>query len=68
MQSAHLAVMDALMAVGAIETVTAVKTYGSAELVDGAASWEDALLNWVNVVSSDRATKIFFLNVHFYIL
>ncbi|XP_038143911.1 calmodulin-regulated spectrin-associated protein 3 isoform X2 [Cyprinodon tularosa] len=49
--SAHLAVMDALMAVGAIETVTAVKTYGSAELVDGAASWEDALLNWVNVLN-----------------
>ncbi|CAG5897920.1 calmodulin-regulated spectrin-associated protein 3 isoform 2-T2 [Menidia menidia] len=46
--SAHLAVMDALMAVGAMETVTAVKTCGSAELLGGAASWEDALLYWVN--------------------
>ncbi|KAM4716552.1 calmodulin-regulated spectrin-associated protein 3 isoform 2-T2 [Anableps anableps] len=49
--SAHLAVMDALMEVGAIETVTAVKTCGSAELLDGAASWEDALLHWVNVLN-----------------
>ncbi|XP_012734031.2 calmodulin-regulated spectrin-associated protein 3 isoform X2 [Fundulus heteroclitus] len=49
--SAHLAVMDALMAVGAEETVTAVKTHGSAELVDGAASWKDALLQWVNVLN-----------------
>ncbi|KAM7371792.1 hypothetical protein PAMP_009002 [Pampus punctatissimus] len=46
--SAHLAVIDALMAVGAMETVTAVKTCGSAELLGGASSWEDALLHWVN--------------------
>ncbi|KAK2833300.1 hypothetical protein Q5P01_017189 [Channa striata] len=46
--SAHLAVIDALMAVGAMETVNAVKTYGSAELLGGASSWEDALLHWVN--------------------
>ncbi|XP_026207977.1 calmodulin-regulated spectrin-associated protein 3 isoform X2 [Anabas testudineus] len=46
--SAHLAVMDALMAVGAMETVTAVKTCGSAELLGGASNWEDALLHWVN--------------------
>lgn len=46
--SAHLAVIDALMAVGAMETMTAVKTSGSAELLGGASSWEDALLHWVN--------------------
>ncbi|XP_023260156.1 calmodulin-regulated spectrin-associated protein 3 isoform X3 [Seriola lalandi dorsalis] len=46
--SAHLAVIDALMAVGAMETVTAVKTCGSAERLGGASSWEDALLHWVN--------------------
>ena len=49
-QSAHLAVIDALMAVGAMETVAAVKTCGSAELLGGASRWEDALLHWVNVV------------------
>ncbi|PWA17785.1 hypothetical protein CCH79_00008161 [Gambusia affinis] len=49
--SAHLAVMDALMAVGAMQTVTAVKLCGSAELLDGAACWEDALLHWVNVLN-----------------
>ncbi|KAM9843838.1 calmodulin-regulated spectrin-associated protein 3 [Aulostomus maculatus] len=46
--SAHLAVIDALMAVGAMETMTAVKSCGSAELLGGASHWEDALLNWVN--------------------
>ncbi|XP_054463949.1 calmodulin-regulated spectrin-associated protein 3 isoform X1 [Anoplopoma fimbria] len=46
--SAHLAVIDALMAMGAMETVTAVKTCGSAELQGGASNWEDALLHWVN--------------------
>lgn len=50
MQSAHLAVIDALMAVGAMEMVTAVKTRGSAELLGGACSWKDAVLHWVNVV------------------
>ncbi|XP_034566684.1 calmodulin-regulated spectrin-associated protein 3 isoform X2 [Notolabrus celidotus] len=46
--SAHLAMIDALMDVGAMETVTAVKSCGSAKLLGGASSWEDALLNWVN--------------------
>ncbi|XP_040014450.1 calmodulin-regulated spectrin-associated protein 3 isoform X2 [Xiphias gladius] len=46
--SAHLAMIDALMAVGAMETVTAVKKCGSAELLGGETSWEDALLHWVN--------------------
>ncbi|XP_070836290.1 calmodulin-regulated spectrin-associated protein 3 isoform X2 [Chaetodon trifascialis] len=49
--SAHLAVIDSLMAVGAMETVTAVKTCGSAELLGGVSSWEDALLHWVNVLN-----------------
>lgn len=55
MQSAHLAVIDALMVVGAMETVAAVKTHGSAELMGRACRWEDALLHWVNVVR--RKTK-----------
>ncbi|CAB1449693.1 unnamed protein product [Pleuronectes platessa] len=46
--SAHLAVIDALMTAGAMEAVAAVKTSGSAELLGGAASWEEALLHWVN--------------------
>ncbi|XP_077475589.1 calmodulin-regulated spectrin-associated protein 3 isoform X2 [Stigmatopora argus] len=46
--SAHLAVMDALMAVGASETVTSAKTK---ELLGGASSWEDALLHWVNALN-----------------
>lgn len=56
MQSAHLAVIDALMAVGAMETVAAVKQQGSAELLGGACSWEDALLYWVNLVRFERGT------------
>lgn len=54
MQSAHLAVIDALMAVGAMETVAAVKQQGSAELLGGACSWDDALLYWVNLVRTER--------------
>ncbi|XP_029946343.1 calmodulin-regulated spectrin-associated protein 3 isoform X3 [Salarias fasciatus] len=46
--SAHLALIDALMAVGAMETLTAVKTCDSAVQLGGASSWEDALLYWVN--------------------
>lgn len=40
------------MAMGAMETVAAVKKSGSAELLGGASSWEDALLHWVNAVRS----------------
>lgn len=46
--SAHLALIDGLMAVGAMETVAAVKKQGSVELLGGACSWEDDLLHWVN--------------------
>ncbi|XP_063759126.1 calmodulin-regulated spectrin-associated protein 3 isoform X2 [Eleginops maclovinus] len=55
--SAHLAVIDALMAVGAMETVTAVKTCGSAELLGGASSWEEALLHWVNGINQELREK-----------
>lgn len=59
--------IDALMAVGAMETMTAVKTCGSAELLGGASSWEDALLHWVNVVrrESQRETMLV-LSRHLY--
>ncbi|XP_014060053.2 calmodulin-regulated spectrin-associated protein 3 isoform X1 [Salmo salar] len=51
--SAHLAVMDALMSLGAMEMVSAVRMSGAAageELLDGVggASWENTLLHWVN--------------------
>lgn len=47
-----MALMDALMAVGAMETVGAVKTCGVTELLGGGSSWESALLRWVNGVRS----------------
>lgn len=59
-QSAHLAVINALMAVGAMETVAAVKSCGSAELGE-ASSWEDALLHWVNGVRSKTVGHITYL-------
>ncbi|XP_061556273.1 calmodulin-regulated spectrin-associated protein 3 isoform X1 [Phycodurus eques] len=49
--SAHLAVIDALMAVGASETVTSVKTGAARELLGGASRWEDALLHWVKALN-----------------
>ncbi|XP_068192995.1 calmodulin-regulated spectrin-associated protein 3 isoform X2 [Antennarius striatus] len=49
--SVHLALIDALMTVGAIETVTVVKSSGSAELLGGASNWEDSLLHWVDVLN-----------------
>lgn len=48
------------MAVGAMETVTAVKTCSSAELLGKAASWEDALLHWVNEVRNRPKKTVFF--------
>lgn len=63
-KSAHLAVMDALMAVGAMETVTAVKTCSSAELLGKAASWEDALLHWVNEVRNRPKKTMSFSEKH----
>ncbi|XP_077412617.1 calmodulin-regulated spectrin-associated protein 3 isoform X2 [Vanacampus margaritifer] len=49
--SAHLAVIDALMIVGASETVASVKAGASQELLGEALSWEDALLHWVNTLN-----------------
>ncbi|XP_008327832.1 calmodulin-regulated spectrin-associated protein 3 isoform X3 [Cynoglossus semilaevis] len=49
--NAHLAVIDALMAVGGMETVTVVKKCASAELLGRATKWEDALLHWINVLN-----------------
>lgn len=51
LQGSHLAVIDALMAVAAVETVAAARTHTSADLLGGGCSWEDALLHWVNAVS-----------------
>lgn len=50
-QSAHLELIDALMAVGAMETVSAVTASGGSELLSTDASWDRALLCWVNRVS-----------------
>lgn len=60
MQSAHLALIDALMTIGVMETVTAVKMCDSAELLGGAARWEDALLHWVNVVRTSSEGRNLF--------
>ncbi|KAJ8389086.1 hypothetical protein AAFF_G00122920 [Aldrovandia affinis] len=49
--SAHLAVIDALMSVGAMETVSAAKIPSGAEQLGGGAGWENALLYWVNRVN-----------------
>ncbi|XP_053531500.1 calmodulin-regulated spectrin-associated protein 3 isoform X3 [Ictalurus punctatus] len=46
--SAHLAVMDALMAVGAMETVRAS---GGVERLGGEDDWERTLLHWVNTLN-----------------
>ncbi|XP_062871406.1 calmodulin-regulated spectrin-associated protein 3 isoform X2 [Trichomycterus rosablanca] len=46
--SAHLAVMDALMAVGAMETV---RTSGVAESLGGEDDWERTLLHWVHTLN-----------------
>lgn len=68
MQIAHLAVIDALMVVGAMETVAAVKTRGSAELLGGACSWGDALLHWVNVVRTKMIRKPCLFQAHILIV
>ncbi|XP_060798552.1 calmodulin-regulated spectrin-associated protein 3 isoform X2 [Neoarius graeffei] len=46
--SAHLAVMDALMAVGAMETV---RVSGGVEKLGGVNGWERTLLHWVNTLN-----------------
>uniref|UniRef100_A0A8B9H1H7 Calmodulin regulated spectrin-associated protein family, member 3 n=1 Tax=Astyanax mexicanus TaxID=7994 RepID=A0A8B9H1H7_ASTMX len=49
--SAHLALIDALMVVAAMETVSTVRANGGAEQFSGEASWENALLDWVNMLN-----------------
>ncbi|KAJ8254027.1 hypothetical protein COCON_G00206390 [Conger conger] len=49
--SSHLAVIDSLMAVGAMEMVSAVKIPSGAEQLGSRACWENALLYWVNRVN-----------------
>ncbi|KAG9343669.1 hypothetical protein JZ751_013047, partial [Albula glossodonta] len=49
--SAHLAMIDTLMAVGAMEMVSAVKIPSGAEQLGSGAGWENALLYWVNRVN-----------------
>ena len=56
-QSAHLALMDALMAVGAMETVATAKTRGAAGLLGGGTSWQEPLLHWVNEVRERPQTS-----------
>ncbi|KAL4659172.1 calmodulin-regulated spectrin-associated protein 3-like isoform X1 [Arapaima gigas] len=46
--SAHLAVIDSLMAVSAMETVSEAKLLSGPEQLGAGASWEKALLYWVN--------------------
>ncbi|KAJ8251331.1 hypothetical protein GJAV_G00220180 [Gymnothorax javanicus] len=55
--TAHLAVIDSLMAVGAMETVTVAKIPSGAEQLGSRAGWENALLYWVNRVNQ-KLTEI----------
>uniref|UniRef100_H3DMI2 Calmodulin regulated spectrin associated protein family member 3 n=1 Tax=Tetraodon nigroviridis TaxID=99883 RepID=H3DMI2_TETNG len=47
----HLAVIDALMAVAAMETLAAARTGTSAYLQGAGCNWEDTMLHWVNVIN-----------------
>ncbi|XP_016131401.1 calmodulin-regulated spectrin-associated protein 3-like isoform X1 [Sinocyclocheilus grahami] len=49
--SAHLELMDALMAVGAMETVSTVLASGGSELFGTDATWDRVLLCWVNTLN-----------------
>ncbi|XP_051988389.1 calmodulin-regulated spectrin-associated protein 3-like isoform X2 [Xyrauchen texanus] len=49
--SAHLELIDALMALGAMETVSSVMAIGGSELLGTDASWDRALLCWVNMLN-----------------
>ncbi|XP_052407847.1 calmodulin-regulated spectrin-associated protein 3 isoform X2 [Carassius gibelio] len=49
--SAHLELIDALMSVGAMETVSRVLASGGSELLGTDASWDRALLYWVNTLN-----------------
>ncbi|XP_035381091.1 calmodulin-regulated spectrin-associated protein 3 isoform X1 [Electrophorus electricus] len=49
--SAHLALIDALMVVGAMETVSAARMDGASERLGGDSDWESALLRWVRTLN-----------------
>ncbi|XP_016318575.1 calmodulin-regulated spectrin-associated protein 3-like isoform X3 [Sinocyclocheilus anshuiensis] len=49
--SAHLELIDALMAVGAMETVSTVLASGGSKLLGTDATWDRALLSWVNTLN-----------------
>ncbi|KAL7883656.1 hypothetical protein SRHO_G00013140 [Serrasalmus rhombeus] len=49
--TSHLALIDVLMAVGAMETLSTVRASGGADLIKGEADWESALLHWVNTLN-----------------
>lgn len=54
LQKAHLAMIDALMALAARQTVSQVKMAAEAEQMGAGAPWENALLFWVNRVRRAR--------------
>uniref|UniRef100_A0A8C1RMY7 Calmodulin regulated spectrin-associated protein family, member 3 n=1 Tax=Cyprinus carpio TaxID=7962 RepID=A0A8C1RMY7_CYPCA len=49
--SAHLELIDALMAVAAMETVSTVMASDGSELLGTDATWDRALLSWVNTLN-----------------
>ncbi|XP_016430291.1 calmodulin-regulated spectrin-associated protein 3-like isoform X4 [Sinocyclocheilus rhinocerous] len=49
--SAHLELIDALMAVGAMETVSTVLASSRSKLLGTDATWDRALLSWVNTLN-----------------
>uniref|UniRef100_A0A8C9T9Z2 Calmodulin regulated spectrin associated protein family member 3 n=1 Tax=Scleropages formosus TaxID=113540 RepID=A0A8C9T9Z2_SCLFO len=53
--SAHLAVIDSLMVVSAMETVSAAQLQSGPEQLGGGASWEKALFYWVNLVGPTQS-------------
>lgn len=58
-QKAHLAMIDALMTLGAKETVSRVKMAVEAEQMGVGAPWENALLFWVNRVRGQHTNDLF---------
>ncbi|XP_051571686.1 calmodulin-regulated spectrin-associated protein 3-like isoform X2 [Myxocyprinus asiaticus] len=56
--SAHLELIDALMTVGAMETVSAVMASGGSKLLGTDASWDRALLCWVNLLNQKLKEQI----------
>lgn len=51
LQGAHLALIDSLMSLAAMETVSVVKMAKEAEQFGDGAIWENSLLFWINKVN-----------------